>query len=142
MTLQLTMKPPVFFPELDPRGIPSFMKASCLAEALQAYGNALLDFNEPCMESSETAHEIILKVRKLHCGIDIRKSGHDSFILSKGKMTVNLSRGSDDQVVLSFSPSLEGINLSDFGPRDATGFIGAVFASYDRVASAARHIRS
>ncbi len=137
MRLQMTMKRPVFFPELDPQNIQACLRAASAKEALQAYCEAVLDDNEPCMEASESAYEIIIELRKLHCGIAASKCGPDAYLLTKDNLALTL-KGDDnqEQVFLEFSKGRSGIDLSDFGPRDSAGFIKTAFASYDKVAAA------
>jgi len=132
----MTMKRPAFFPDINPDTIlPSGRKCS-LPEAMEAYGNALLEYNEACLEASESALEIVRALRKMHANLNIKASGADTFTISKGELSVSLRGDAEEQVRLYFSPRLKGIDLSDFGPKDAAGFICAVFSSYDRVASA------
>lgn len=133
MRLTMMMERPVLFPDLDPESILSWRKTCGLSDALQAYGEALLEINVPCMETSESAQEVIRVLKRHHAGIDIKGLGSDRFSLSLGHVRLILEGSGDSTVHLVFTPGTSGIDVSDFGPADVARFIRAVFASYDRI---------
>ena len=47
MRLAMMPKRPVVFPDIDPRRVLGDVPCSTTAQAWKAYGDALLDFNEP-----------------------------------------------------------------------------------------------
>ena len=71
MRLTMTMMRPVIFPDLDPSGVLSHRKTAGIAEAMQAYGEALLDCNIPCMEASESVAEVENDVNEYDFTIEI-----------------------------------------------------------------------
>ena len=135
MRLPMTMMRPVIFPDLDPSGVLSRRKTAGIAEAMQAYGEALLDCNIPCMEASESAAEVVRALKRHHASIGIREIGPDRFSLSCGQVRLLLEGTDDVSVRLVFCPGSTGIDVSDFGPADVARFIRAVFASYERIVS-------
>lgn len=139
MRLQMTMKRPVVFPDLDPEKVLSQRKTEGVAEALQAYGEALLDCNEPCMEASESASEVIKILRRHHADIGIRRLEGDRYALTCGKLVLWLEGHRDASVHLVFTPGSSGIDVSDFGSCDVARFIRVVFDSYEKVTSAIMH---
>ena len=136
MRLQMMLKRPVTFPDLDPEKILSQKHTESMAEALQAYGEALLDCNESCMEACESAAEVVRCLKRHHSDISIRVLGGDRFALKYGKVALVLESRSNDSIHLVFTPRSTGTDVSDFGAQDVARFIVKVFESYDRVASA------
>lgn len=133
MRLTMMMERPVVFPDLDPGRVLSCRKTSGLSDALQAYGEALLECNVPCMEASESALEVVRALKRHHAGIGIRELGGDRFSLSCGPVRLVLEGSGEGSVHLVFTPGNAGIDVSDFGPADVARFIRAVFASRDRI---------
>ena len=129
-------KRPVTFPDLDPGEVLSLRHTEGMAEALQAYGEALLDCNESCMEACESAAEVVRFLRRHHPDICTRRLGGDRFALICGKVALLLESRPDDSIHLVFTPGSDGTDVSDFGAQDVARFIVKVFESYDKVASA------
>lgn len=133
MSIQMIMKRPVKFPDLDPEKILLGKTPKCVSEALQTYGEALLDCNDPCMEASESAFEVVTKLKSSRCAISIKLCGEDRFLLSDGQVQLILESHEDSSIYLVFTPFSKGIDVSDFGPGDVARFIKAVFKSYGKV---------
>ena len=136
MRLQMMLKRPVTFPDLDPEMVLSQKHTKGMAEALQAYGEALLNCNESCMEACESAAEVVRCLKRHHRDIYTRGLGGDRFALKCGKVALLLESRPDDSIQLVFTPGSAGTDVSDFGAEDVARFIMKLFASYDRVASA------
>ena len=75
-------KRPVVFPDIDPRRVLGDVPCSTTAQAWKAYGDALLDFNEPCMEACESTSEIVDALYVQRSGICARENGGERFRLS------------------------------------------------------------
>ena len=67
------MKRPVIFPGPDADLITELRNRShSAAEVWKACGQAMLDMNEPCMEMSESADDIVRRLKRAKSILDIR----------------------------------------------------------------------
>ena len=135
--MRLTMMPkrPVVFPDFDPRRVLGDVPCSTTAQAWKAYGEALLDFNEPCMEACESTSEIVDALYVQRSGICARENGGERFRLSDGRAVLALDGSADGGIFIRFPEGAGSVDVSDFGPSDVARFIRALFSAYDRIAS-------
>ena len=85
------------------------------------------------MEASESASEIVTMLRRLRCDISVKPWGEDRFLLSDGQTQLMLESREDSSIYLVFTPSSEGIDVSDYGPKDVARFIREIFKSAGKV---------
>lgn len=135
MRLELHMKRPVVFPDLDPETVLSTRRAKTVTEAWQAYGEALLEGNEHCMEMSESAEEILAYLDRQSSRLAVEKIGSGKYRLTDGTASIILTEQSDGTISLVFREGADGTDVTDFGPADVALFIKALFSSYRKVVS-------
>ena len=135
--MKLTMMPkrPVVFPDFDPHGILGDIPCKTTAQAWKAYGEALLDFNESCMESSESTSEIVDALSSQRSRIFAGENGGERFRLSDGRAVLILDGTADGGIFIRFPEGAGSVDVTGFGASDVAKFIRALFAAYDRIAS-------
>ena len=129
------MKRPAVFPDLDPEKVEAARTARTTTEAWQAYGEALLEGNEPCMEMSESAEEIVSFLGDGTDGLDTRRLDSGAYVISDGTAALTLSETEDGAISLLFRDGAEGTDVTDFGPSDVALFIRTLFSAYRKVAA-------
>lgn len=135
MKLELMMKRPVVFPDLDPKVVLSGKACETEAQAWQAYAEAMLEGNEPCMEMSESAEEIVSFIDS-DAELNIERLDRNNFRISGRSSSIVLCEESDGMISLRFGKENRGIDVTDFSPEDVALFIKAIFVSYPKVAYA------
>ena len=125
MRLQMTMKRPVVFPDIDPERFLLGSNKRSFPKTWKACGEDLLAGNESCMEMSESAGEIAEKIKGMHCGIDARRLGGGNYSISDGTNTLALIEEEDGTIAVDFGQG-ETLDVTDFGPGDVALFIRAL----------------